>query len=183
MRASKGLRRFSTPVFLLLSLASCQQKMSAFGHLKPDQEHPFFSDRRASRPRLPDTVARDEALTLTQPPISGPLLLRGQERFGIYCAPCHGALGDGHGRIVSRGFLPPPTYHQPRLRSAPDSHFYDVITHGFGAMYSYGDRVPPQDRWAIIAYIRALQLSQNFGKADQMALTDQERSQLERLPR
>jgi mono/diheme cytochrome c family protein len=89
------------------------------------------------------------------------LLLRGQERYDIYCLPCHSAVGDGDGPVVRRGFPAPPSYHQPRLIAAPDRHFYDVISHGYGVMFSYADRVAPADRWAIVAYIRALQLSQH----------------------
>ena len=87
------------------------------------------------------------------------VLSRGRERYDIFCAPCHGLAGDGDGVIVQRGFRAPPSYHLDRLRSAPASHFFDVITSGFGAMYPYGYRVPIADRWAIVAYIRALQLS------------------------
>ncbi len=94
-------------------------------------------------------------------PVSAALLSRGRERFDIYCAPCHSRLGDGDGMIVRRGFPAPPSYHTERLRAAPDSHFYQVITRGYGAMYPYADRVTPEDRWAIVAYIRALQLSQH----------------------
>jgi len=94
-------------------------------------------------------------------PITPQLLKRGQQRFDIYCAPCHGRAGDGDGMIARRGFPHPPSYHADALRNAPDSHFYDVITNGYGAMYPYADRITPQDRWAIVAYIRALQLSQH----------------------
>jgi mono/diheme cytochrome c family protein len=96
----------------------------------------------------------------TRPPMTPALLARGQARFGIYCAVCHGALGDGDGIVPSRGFPRPPSFHQPRLRAAPSRHFVDVISNGYGVMYAYGDRVAPADRWAIAAYIRALQLSQ-----------------------
>lgn len=89
------------------------------------------------------------------------LLERGRERFGIFCEPCHSPLGDGEGVVPSRGFPHPPSYHIDRLRSAPDRHFYDVMSNGYGIMYSYADRVTPPDRWAIVAYIRALQLSQH----------------------
>jgi mono/diheme cytochrome c family protein len=99
-------------------------------------------------------------------PITRQILDRGQERFNIYCSPCHGVLGDGKGMIVNRGFRSPPTYHQDRLRTAPLGHFFDVITNGFGAMPDYSMQVPPHERWAIIAYIRALQLSQNANVAD-----------------
>jgi mono/diheme cytochrome c family protein len=94
-------------------------------------------------------------------PITQTLLARGRERYNIYCSPCHDFTGNGNGMIVQRGFLAPPSYHSDRLRNAPDGHFFNVITNGYGAMYSYGDRVAVPDRWAIIAYIRALQLSQN----------------------
>jgi len=94
-------------------------------------------------------------------PITAALLARGQGRFDIYCAPCHSRAGDGDGMIARRGFPAPPSYHTARLRQAPDSHFYQVITHGYGVMYAYADRVAPRDRWAIVAYIRALQLSQH----------------------
>ncbi|MES2264371.1 MAG: cytochrome c [Pseudomonadota bacterium] len=94
-------------------------------------------------------------------PLTMALLQRGQQRYSIYCLPCHSAAGDGDGLIVRRGFPSPPSYHGERLRAAPDRHFYDVITHGYGVMYPYADRVEPADRWAIVAYIRALQLSQH----------------------
>jgi mono/diheme cytochrome c family protein len=94
------------------------------------------------------------------------LLARGRERYDIYCSPCHGFSGHGDGMIVQRGFPTPPSYHSARLRSADAQHFFDVITHGYGVMYSYAARVEPRDRWAIIAYIRALQQSQRTDMAD-----------------
>ncbi|MDQ6870017.1 MAG: cytochrome c [Pseudomonadota bacterium] len=100
------------------------------------------------------------------PPVTLALLERGQDRFRIYCTPCHSELGDGRGMVVQRGFPPPPSYHTDRLRQAPVQHFYDVITNGYGAMYSFADRVQPADRWAIAAYIRALQRSQHATLAD-----------------
>jgi mono/diheme cytochrome c family protein len=100
------------------------------------------------------------------PPITLALLERGQERFRIFCTPCHSELGDGHGMVVQRGFPPPPSYHTERLRKAPIQHFYDVMTRGYGAMYPFADRVQPRDRWAIAAYIRALQRSQDAAAAD-----------------
>jgi mono/diheme cytochrome c family protein len=93
-------------------------------------------------------------------PVTMTLLHRGQERFQIYCSPCHGMLGDGDGMVVRRGFPRPPSYHTDRLRSAPDRHLYEVIRDGYGVMYPFGDRVEPVDRWAIVAYVRALQRSQ-----------------------
>jgi mono/diheme cytochrome c family protein len=101
-----------------------------------------------------------ESATSIPYPVSLQLLKRGQERFEIYCVPCHSPVGDGDGFVTRRGFPHPPSYHIARLRQAPDRHFYDVMTDGYGIMYSYGDRVTPEDRWAIVAYIRALQRSQ-----------------------
>ena len=111
------------------------------------------------------TVEYDDKPTRA-PPVTLALIERGQERFRIYCTPCHSELGDGRGMIVQRGFPPPPSYHTDRLREAPVQHFYDVITNGYGAMYSFADRVQPEDRWAIAAYIRALQRSQHATLAD-----------------
>lgn len=110
-------------------------------------------------------VEYNEKATLA-PPVTLALLTRGQERFRIYCTPCHSELGDGNGMIVQRGFPPPPSYHTDRLRQASVQHFYDVITNGYGVMYSYANRVQPADRWAIAAYIRALQRSQDSQIAD-----------------
>jgi mono/diheme cytochrome c family protein len=100
------------------------------------------------------------------PPVTLALLQRGQERYRIYCTPCHSELGDGRGMVVQRGFPAPPSYHIDRLRAAPVQHFYDVMTNGYGAMYSFADRVVPEDRWAIAAYIRVLQHSQDASLAD-----------------
>lgn len=99
-------------------------------------------------------------------PITPQLLARGQQRFNIYCAPCHSRAGDGDGMIARRGFPHPPSFHTDALRNAPDSHFYEVITNGYGAMFPYDARVSPHDRWAIVAYIRALQLSQHAPASD-----------------
>jgi len=104
---------------------------------------------------------RDEYAQSNPYPVSAALLARGRQRFDIYCATCHGPLGDGDGYIVRRGFPAPPSFHLPRLRNAPDRYLFDVMTNGYGLMYSYADRVSPADRWAIVSYIRALQLSQH----------------------
>lgn len=112
------------------------------------------------------TVARDASGPPAPPPLSMALLRRGRERFDINCSPCHGRTGMGDGMIVRRGFPPPPSYAIARLRDAPIQHFYDVITNGYGVMYSYADRVEPADRWAIAAYIRALQTSADGTLAD-----------------
>ena len=122
-------------------------------------------DRRIWPPLPPaNIIAREDA---PQPPpvLTVALLERGRQRFDIYCAPCHGFAGDASGMIVQRGFPAPPSFHIDRLRAAPTQHFYDVIAKGWGAMYSYADRVPPADRWAIAAYIRALQESQSASVA------------------
>jgi mono/diheme cytochrome c family protein len=99
-------------------------------------------------------------------PVTEDVLTRGRERFNIYCAPCHSRLGDGQGMVVKRGFKQPPTYHQDRLRKAPLGYFFDVMTNGFGAMPDYAAQIQPRDRWCIVAYIRALQLSQNATQAE-----------------
>lgn len=113
-------------------------------------------------PIPPDgVVARDAVPAPPPPPVTPALLKRGQQRFDVYCAVCHGRTGVGNGMVVQRGFPKPPSYLSGRLMAAPSQHFYDVISNGYGAMYAYADRVAPADRWAIVAYIRALQLSQH----------------------
>jgi hypothetical protein len=144
--------------------------------LKADDGSTFFPDGRANRPPIPDTVARghvrtDELLYTGRVngvvvdqfpfPVTREVLERGQARYDIYCSPCHDYTGSGRGMIVQRGFPPPPSYHTDRLRQAPAGHFFDVMTNGYGAMYSYAGRITTEDRWAIAAYIRALQLSQH----------------------
>lgn len=125
---------------------------------------PLWSDGSEARP-LPEHVVSRGDLSLRQEADRAPianteLLRRGQERYQIFCTPCHGMAGFGDGVVVARGFPAPPSYHTAHLRAAPAQHFFEVITNGYGAMFSYAARVPPRDRWAIIAYIRALQLSQ-----------------------
>ena len=115
------------------------------------------------------------ASSVTLPPITPQLLARGRERFDIFCSPCHSVAGDGDGMVARRGFPHPPSFHTDRLRNATDAHFYAVISNGYGAMYSYATRVEPPDRLAIIAYIRALQLSQHAPVA---RLSDQDRARL-----
>lgn len=124
----------------------------------------------------PGTVARDRRPDPPPPPVTMALLERGRQRFDIYCSVCHGFAGFGDGMVVQRGFPPPPSYHIARLRNAPIRHFYDVITNGYGAMYSYAQRVSPEDRWAIAAYIRALQAAEDVPVAQ---LTPAERAKLE----
>jgi mono/diheme cytochrome c family protein len=130
----------------------------------------------AGRPLAPD----EEPVYANPLPITAALLDRGRQRFNIYCAPCHSMAGDGDGMIARRGFPAPPSYHTDRLRNAADSHFYQVITNGYGVMYPYADRIAPQDRWAIVAYIRALQLSQH---APASLLSADEREKLHEVAR
>jgi mono/diheme cytochrome c family protein len=108
---------------------------------------------------------RDNAIA-TPPAVDATLLERGRERYDIFCSPCHGLSGNGDGMIVRRGFPAPPSYHTARLRAAPAQHVFDVISSGYGVMYSYAARIEPRDRWAIVAYVRALQESQNAKLAD-----------------
>jgi hypothetical protein len=123
-------------------------------------------------------TGKERGQLITDPPfpIDRHVLVRGQERFRIFCTPCHGELGDGRGIVVQRGFTAPPDFASDRLRQEPLGHFFDVITHGHGVMYSYAARVPPGDRWAIAAYIRVLQLSQHARVSE---LPDQDRRRLE----
>ena len=159
-----------------LFLAGCRLDMHVQPKYKPLDPSSFFGDGRSARPEVPGTVAhghlRADELLYTgrlngQPadafpfPITREVLVRGRERYNIYCSPCHDYTGSGGGLVVQRGFPPPPSYHLERLTKAPAGHFFDVITNGYGAMYSYASRVTPEDRWAIVAYIRALQLSQH----------------------
>ncbi|MBX4970036.1 mono/diheme cytochrome c family protein [Rhizobium binae] len=125
----------------------------------------LFADGQAMQAPPDGAVARDDESDReeleTRPPMSLALLARGHERYEIYCTPCHDPAGYGNGRVPSRGFPHPPSFHMARLRDAPDHYIVDVITNGHGVMYSYADRVLPRDRWAIAAYVKALQLSQN----------------------
>jgi mono/diheme cytochrome c family protein len=134
-----------------------------------------YADAQVAPGPRPDGAVGYRTRPVAPPPVTEALLQRGQERFRIYCTPCHSELGDGRGMIVQRGFPAPPSYHSDRLRNAPPQHFYDVITNGYGTMYSFAARVQPVDRWAITAYIRALQRSQDAGLAD---LTPEQRAAL-----
>ncbi len=145
-------------------------------HHEPLEYSSFFADGRSSRPLVEGTVARGhlraddriyrgleaDGSFVAQNPlvVDAALLSRGRNRFEIYCTPCHGRVGDGQGMVVQRGYKQPSSYHIDRLRGVEDGYFYDVITNGFGKMSSYASQVKPRDRWAIVAYIRALQLSQ-----------------------
>jgi len=168
-------------VLAALALVGCRQDMHDQAKAKTLAASEFYADGRSARPVVSGTVARGQ-LHLDEHLYTGKIegrhaetfpfaitpekLRRGQERFNIYCSPCHGRLGDGSGMIVQRGFRRPSSYHEDRLRKAPPGYFFDVITNGFGTMFDYADRIAPEDRWAIVAYIRALQLSQNAGLED-----------------
>ena len=185
------------PAALALCLASalgaaCRQDMHDQPRVKPLARSDFFDDKRASRPPVEGTVARGQLrddehlytgkvgkeLATTYPfPITAQVLARGRERFTIYCTPCHGQLGMGEGMVVRRGFKRPTSFHIDRLREAPPGYFFDVMTNGFGAMSDYSAQVPVDDRWAIAAYIRALQISQHVSVAD---LPDKARAELGR---
>jgi mono/diheme cytochrome c family protein len=174
---------------IALLLAACRPDMMNQPKAKPLSESDFFSNQANARPVPPHTVERGDArenaafytgLTngtyVTQLPVklTPELLARGRERFDAMCAECHDRTGSGSGMVVQRGFPQPPSYHVPRLRNAPIGHFFDVITNGYGVMYSYATRVEPEDRWAIAAYIRALQLSHNI-KASELTLDEQQK--------
>jgi mono/diheme cytochrome c family protein len=174
-------------VMAMAALSGCHravEDMHRQPKYEPGRPAPLFPDGVSQRPPPPGTQlyaqgplagtssgrqgreavrSLDEAeRAQTYPhPLTTALLRRGQERYGIYCVPCHSPVGDGDGLVVRRGFPAPPSYHTDRLRQASDRHFYDVITQGYGNMYSYADRLSPQDRWAIVAFIRALQTSQH----------------------
>lgn len=186
--------RSGIPAILAIFLASCRQDMQDQPRYKPLAATDFFGDGRSARPLVEDTVARghlrlDDALYTgksgdtdvdTFPfPITRADLLRGQERFNIYCSPCHSRVGDGNGMVVRRGFRQAANYHSDKLLKAPVGHFFDVMTNGFGAMPSYASRIEPEDRWRIVAYIRALQFSEN-ATIDDVSLA--ERTALEAQP-
>src|SRR5437899_10741075 len=183
----KGLsRRVLLSAFCILHFAflltACRQKMANQPKYDPLEPSDFFSDGMSARARYPGTVARGGlalAGFLATGMINGQdgdgfpfavteaVMNRGEERFNIFCSECHSKLGDGNGMIPSRGYRHPPSFHTDTLRAAKTGHFFDVMTNGFGAMPSYAAQVPVNDRWAIIAYIRALQLSQN-GRANDL---------------
>jgi mono/diheme cytochrome c family protein len=173
--------RFAILVTLLVTLGACRQKMANQPRYDPLEKSDFFADGMSARPRVAHTVARGELSTdpffdtgkINDAVADGfpfavtrQVIDRGKQRFNIYCSECHGRLGDGNGMIPSRGYRRPPSFHTPALRAAMTGHLFDVMTNGFGAMPPYGTMIPPRDRWAIAAYIRALQLSQNATVAD-----------------
>jgi mono/diheme cytochrome c family protein len=163
-------------LFLLGTSTGCHRDLRYQPRIDPLEKSRFFADGVGARPIPAGTVARGqlredrtfytgqdgEAFAASIPlPVDRALLDRGRERFNIYCAPCHGQTGDGLGMVVRRGYKQPPSFHIDRLRRAQPGYYFDVITNGFAKMPSYASQVQPADRWAIVAYIRALQLSQN----------------------
>lgn len=180
------------PLLILCAAAiGCHTDMRDQPRYEPLEASTFFEDGMSSRQPVKGTVARgqlhedeifytgrdgNELVDKIPLDVDRMLLRRGQERFNIYCSMCHGVLGNGEGVIVQRGLRKPPSYHIERLRTAPDGHLFDVITNGLGAMPRYAVQIEPRDRWAIVAYLRALERSQNARLDDVPA---EERKQLE----
>jgi mono/diheme cytochrome c family protein len=171
---------------VLALLLACRRDMQDQPRYKPLAASSFFQDGRSARPAVAGTVARgqldDEALAgdpnsdRLPMPVTAALLDRGEQRYDIYCSPCHDRVGNGQGMVVRRGFQMPPSLHIDRLRQAPAGHVFDVVTNGLGAMPSYASQIPARDRWAIVAYVRALQRSQHASVTD---VPQEERSRLE----
>ncbi|HEV7517200.1 MAG TPA: cytochrome c [Thermoanaerobaculia bacterium] len=181
--------------FVALSLAAgCRQNMHNQAKYIPLRESDMFADGTSARPLPAHTVARgflraDSGLYTglardgkpvpdfpSSLPVTREVLLRGEQRYNIFCSPCHDRAGTGRGMVVQRGYKQPPSFHIDRLRTSPVGYLYNVITEGFGVMPSYASQIPPEDRWAIVAYVRALQLSQNARLAD---LSPEERQKLD----
>ncbi len=182
---AKNAKGWGSLVFLaglILTSSACRLDMHVQPRQNPLSRSEFFPDQRSARPPVEGTVARGqlhedtyfytgkvggnpgEAMPFA---VTRQVLERGRERYNIFCAPCHSRVGDGNGFVPSRGFArKPPSFHIVRLQKAPAGYFYDVITEGFGIMPDYASQIPPQDRWNIVAYVRALQLSQNATMAD-----------------
>jgi cytochrome c len=183
----------SLGVLTVLLAVGCRQDMHDQPRFEALEASDFFKDGRSARPHVNGTIARgalredvhlyygrvNGEIADTVPfPVTREVLVRGRERYNIYCTPCHGQLGNGDGMIVQRGFRRPPSYHEERLLDMPVGHFYDVISNGYGTMMDYSSRIAPEDRWAIAAYIRALQLSQ---KATLEDVPPAERQRLEEM--
>ena len=181
-------------LFGVLVTSACRQDMQDQPKYKPLAPSRFFADGRSARPIPAHTIARDElndndsfhtgeingAFLDTIPlPVTLQLLERGHDRYNIFCSPCHGEVGDGLGMVARRGFQIPANLHTDRLRAVPPGYIYQVITNGYGAMPDHGDQIPVRDRWAIVAFVRALQLSHHATLAD---VPPAERQQLEKTP-
>jgi len=196
MHTNKGFVfiRVHSWLILVLAMTACRQDMHNQPRYKPLAATDFFGDGRSARPEVEGTVARGH-LRIDQARYTGKVnseevdyfpfeitradLERGQQRFNVYCSPCHSRIGDGNGMIVRRGFRQAASYHTEKMIKAPVGHFFDVITNGFGAMPSYASRVEPDDRWRIAAYIRVLQLSENAALQD---VPPDMRSELDKNP-
>jgi len=176
-----GYARLVLMAVTAVGLTACRADMQDQPKYKNLRGSAFFSDHRSARPVVADTVARGflyadqrfltgkengQPVATLPVPLTRELLERGRGRYGIYCTPCHGLTGNGLGIVVQRGYRQPPSFHIDRLRDAPVGYFFDVQTQGFGAMLDYSAQIPPSDRWAIAAYIRALQVSQRATIAD-----------------
>lgn len=176
-------KRFLVALLALAPVAAaCRMDMHDQPKYQPYEKSTFFPDQRAARPVIDGTVARghlnedrwfyegrgpaNETVAELPSPVTAEALRHGRERYDIYCSPCHDRTGSGNGMIVQRGYIKPTSFHDDRLRSAPVGHFFNAMTNGFGVMPSYAAQIPPADRWAIVAYVRALQLSQNATQAD-----------------
>ena len=173
---------FGAVVLVAASGVACRQDMHDQPKFIPLRPSEFFADGRSARALIEGTVARghlnDDAAYFDgkgadgKPveqfpfPVTKDVILRGQNRYNVYCSPCHDRLGEGDGMVVRRGYRHPPSYHIDRLRQAADGYLYDVITNGFGAMPDYAAQIPVRDRWSIVAYVRALQLSHNANISD-----------------
>lgn len=175
------ISKIALAAVMLMALAGCRQDMHDQPRFKPLAKSDFYADLRSERPQVDGTVARGQLREDTyfytgkvgETPgdympfaVTADVVARGQERYNIYCAPCHSRTGDGNGIIPQRGYRHPPSYHIERLRKAPLGYFFDVMTNGFGAMPPYAEQIPPRDRWCIVAYVRALQLSQGATMSD-----------------
>ena len=191
--AKAGLKACATALIVVIAVVTsgCRRDMQDQPKYIPLRASSFFADDRSARPLVQGTVARghlnddtlletgklgDNDATVFPFAVDARVLSRGRERYDIYCSPCHGRTGAGDGMIVRRGFRRPPSYHDDRLRNAAVGHFVDVMTNGFGAMLDYRQQVEPRDRWAIAAYIRALQLSEHATIAD---VPERERGRLQ----
>ena len=172
-------------LLMCCAAAGCRQNMDTQPKYSEYEPAPLFRDGRVLQAPVAGTVARgdlDRAAKITEkPPLTAELLARGQQEFDVFCSPCHSRIGDGNGMVVQRGMPRPQSFHEDRLRQAPDQHFFAAITAGYGAMYSYAARVKPRDRWAIIAYVRALQLSQH-ATLDDVPPGERERLRAEPAP-
>jgi mono/diheme cytochrome c family protein len=189
--ASRWLFKVSSLMITLVCCAGCHRDMQDQPRYETLEASNFFADGKSSRPLVEGTVARGslseaeivksgrskgELVESIPLEVDRALLLRGQERFNIYCAVCHGRTGQADGMVVQRGFRQPPSYHTERLRNLPDGHYFDVISNGFGVMPAFRLQTSPRDRWAIVAYVRVLQLSQQASLGDVPA---EDRRQLE----